>query len=314
MIFNTMLITGCGGDIALTLARIARKTGIARRLIGCDIHTDHAGIAFFDVCEVTPGANDSTYLNALERLIAKHDVDAVVPMSEAELARLLAAGSIQSFAGVPVVGANPLAVEIGLDKYATYQRLAARGLGVPWTRIVGQEPPRAFPCILKPRSGQGGKGLRIVENEIEAEFIAKSRTGDLWQEWLLPDDQEYTCGLYRDPMGETRTIILRRRLQGGLTSRAEVVVSAQIEALLYGVADVLELSGSINVQLRQTTNGPKVFEINPRFSSTVGFRHKLGFRDFIWSLHDRCGLAIETYHPPAPGTRMYRCANEIIIG
>src|SRR3954469_1402179 len=50
MIYDTMLITGCAGDIALALARIAREAGAVRRLIGCDVHADHAGPAFFDAC------------------------------------------------------------------------------------------------------------------------------------------------------------------------------------------------------------------------------------------------------------------------
>ena len=29
-----------------------------------------------------------------------------------------------------------------------------------------------------------------------------------------------------------------------------------------------------------------VFEINPRFSSTVGMRHKVGFSDLIWSIQE----------------------------
>ncbi|MFK4500882.1 carbamoyl-phosphate synthase large subunit [Bradyrhizobium japonicum] len=314
MIYDTMLITGCAGDIALALARIAREAGAVRRLIGCDIHADHAGPAFFDVCEVAPRANDAAYLETLERIVKTHGVDVIVPMSEAELTVLLAAGLLGAFAGVPVLAANQLAVETGLDKYATFNRLAAHGLGVPWTRIVGEAPPPTLPCILKRRRGQGSKDLRVVDTEAEVEIANQTRIGDLWQELLLPDDQEYTCGLYRSRAGETRMIALRRRLQGGLTGTAVVADSTPFGPLLHGIADALQLNGSINVQLRLTADGPKVFEINPRFSSTVRFRDRLGFRDFIWSLLDSRGLTIGDYRAPSPGIRMYRCADEVIIG
>lgn len=314
MIYDTMLITGCAGDIALALARIARDAGAARRLIGCDIHADHAGPAFFDVCELVPRADHSAYLEALERIVKTHGVEMIVPMSEAEIAVLLAAGHLDTFAGVPVLAANRLAVETGLDKYATFNRLSAHGLGVPWTRIVGEAPPLTLPCILKRRRGQGSKDLRIVSTEADVEIANQTRPGDLWQELLLPDDQEYTCGVYRSRAGETRMIALRRRLQGGLTGTAVVADSMPFSPLLHGIADALQLNGSINVQLRLTADGPKVFEINPRFSSTVRFRDKLGFRDFIWSLMDSRGLAIGDYRAPSPGIRMYRGADEIIIG
>ena len=235
-------------------------------------------------------------------------------MSEAEIAVLLAAGYLSAFAGVPVLAANRLAIETGLDKYATFNRLAAHELGVPWTRIVGEAPPLALPCILKRRRGQGGKDLRLINTEEEVEVAKQTRADDLWQELLLPEDEEYTCGLYRSRTGETRMIVLRRRLQGGLTGAAVVVDSTPFSPLLHGIADALDLNGSINVQLRLTADGPKVFEINPRFSSTVRFRDKLGFHDFIWSLLESRGLAIGAYRAPSPGIRMYRCADEIMVG
>ena len=52
------------------------------------------------------------------------------------------------------------------------------------------------------------------------------------------------------------------------------------------IANEWNLKGSINIQLRLIDNKPIIFEINPRFSSTVYMRHKLGFKDLIWSLAD----------------------------
>jgi carbamoyl-phosphate synthase large subunit len=142
----------------------------------------------------------------------------------------------------------------------------------------------------------------------DIERLCRERAGALWQELLLPDDQEY---IYRSRNGEIRKLVFRRKLQGGLTRSGEVIASAAIGALLERIAVVLDLSGSINVQLRLTAEGPRVFEINPRFSSAVGCRHKMGFRDFVWSLLERKGLAIEAYCPPRHGTQCG--ANEIII-
>ena len=54
------------------------------------------------------------------------------------------------------------------------------------------------------------------------------------------------------------------------------------------IAESLDLFGSINIQLRLVEKeGPMVFEINPRFSSTVGMRHMIGFSDLIWSIEEQ---------------------------
>jgi carbamoyl-phosphate synthase large subunit len=52
------------------------------------------------------------------------------------------------------------------------------------------------------------------------------------------------------------------------------------------IAIGLDLRGSMNVQMRLTDQGPRVFEINPRFSSTVLMRHRIGFTDVIWALNE----------------------------
>lgn len=306
MIYENILITGCGGDIGLTLGDIAKTENAAAGVFGCDMTTGHPGASVFDACDIVPRADDAGYLDALERIADRRRIDAIVPMSEAEIARLAQDGSLEKFRGRDVIAANPKAVETGLDKFNTYRMLIDAGLTAPWTILVGEGDPKAFPCIVKPRRGQGGKGLRRVENAAVAADIAPSHTGFIWQELILPDDAEYTCGLYRDNNGETRTLIFRRQLQGDITKMAEVVENEAVDTLLHGIADAIGLRGAVNVQLRIDDQGPKVFEINPRFSSTVGFRHRLGFRDFIWSLAERRQQPLEPYRPPLTGTKVFR--------
>jgi carbamoyl-phosphate synthase large subunit len=58
------------------------------------------------------------------------------------------------------------------------------------------------------------------------------------------------------------------------------------------IAQGLDLRGSMNIQLRLTDMGPRVFEINPRFSSTVLMRHRIGFSDVLWALDEAEGASV----------------------
>ena len=58
------------------------------------------------------------------------------------------------------------------------------------------------------------------------------------------------------------------------------------------IATGLDLRGSMNIQLRLTDKGPRVFEINPRFSSTVLMRHRIGYRDVLWTIEEAEGKSI----------------------
>ena len=58
----------------------------------------------------------------------------------------------------------------------------------------------------------------------------------------------------------------------------------EIEKLAKQVAELFELRGYINIQLKRKAGCLYVFEINPRISGTVMFRHMLGFEDLLWWL------------------------------
>ena len=101
-------------------------------------------------------------------------------------------------------------------------------------------------------------------------------------------------------------------MKGGLTGSGIVEVIPEIEQLLNAVAMYLDLQGCINVQLRMRAGVPYVFEINPRFSSTVRFRHKLGFSDVIWSIQDRSRNIVDRYQAPVAGRRFYKIYEDVI--
>jgi carbamoyl-phosphate synthase large subunit len=99
---------------------------------------------------------------------------------------------------------------------------------------------------------------------------------------------------------------------GGFSGYGEVVIHAEIDKLLVSIANHLDLIGSINVQLRFNIKGPCVFEINPRFSSTVRFRDLMGFHDVIWSLEDLLEEEISSYSIVAAGKKFYKGFSEYI--
>lgn len=309
MLFHKILVTGCGGDIGLAVGRILQETKIADSVVGCDIEEDHAGRVFFDRCFVMESAASPQYGERLTQLAKEEKIDLVIPTSEPEL-RLLYADHFFGRRALFLM-ANDTALEIGFDKYKTAEFLQEHGLPYPWTQRAADGAPRELPCILKSRTGCGSKDVRILTAETYREENAYHED-DIFQEWIVGDEEEYTCGLFRSVLGEIRTIILRRRLHEGRTVCGTVEENPAIEALLSALAKALNLRGSINVQLRLRDGVPYVFEINPRFSSTVRFRHQLGFSDLLWSVQDVAGHLPSDYVPPRAGLRFYKIYEDVI--
>lgn len=308
---KNILVTGCGGDIGFGIGKILQQENIANLLIGCDVHTDHPASTIFDKCTVVVRVDNPSYLKTLESVVKEHKIDIVIPTSEPEL-RFFAKNKINSISNVPLIMANQKALEVGFDKYKTAEFLKENNLPYPWTQYVKDGLPQELPCIIKDPSGCGSKNIHIVDKE-NVEFYSSTQNDGIWQELLLPDNQEYTCGVYGTNAGEIKTIIFKRTLQGGFTGKGEVVQNSEIKSVLIKLAKALELKGAINVQLRLTDKGAIVFEINPRFSSTVVFRHKLGFKDLLWSLKEKFNEKIDDYVPLNGRIKFYRISEEVII-
>ena len=71
---------------------------------------------------------------------------------------------------------------------------------------------------------------------------------------------------------------------GLFTNWVELVEDHEINRISEIIADNINLNGSINIQLRKQGKRIVIFEVNPRFSSTVLFRSFFGFEDLLWSL------------------------------
>jgi carbamoyl-phosphate synthase large subunit len=183
-------------------------------------------------------------------------------------------------------------VAAGIDKLATIDALRNFGLPVPWTFAVGERLPSEYPCILKNRFGSGSRAVFSVMDNVEAAYLARKYPDAIFQEMLEPAEREITCAVYRCRDGEVTSLLMLRRLAGGFTSWAQVIRDEVTANMCQVVAERLDLHGSMNIQLRLTDKGPRVFEINPRFSSTVLMRHRIGFSDVLWVLDEAEGKSV----------------------
>lgn len=296
----TVLITGIGGDIAQGVATILKECRPDYRLVGVDLHIQHGGHLLVDAFEVLPGASDPQYFATLRAVIEKYSVNIVIPMTEPELGVLYAQGELPS--EVVWVTAGRRVVLAGLDKFATAQALEKLGIPAPWTDLVEKSVPRAYPCIFKSRYGTGSRAVFKLLDVEDAEYFSRRYPDAVYQEFLEPAEREVTCAVYRNRAGDVCSLLMLRRLTGGFTGWATVIKDAETEHMCLRIAEGLDLRGGMNVQLRLTEYGPRVFEINPRFSSTVLMRHRLGFSDVLWAIDEAEGKALTYPSIPETGT------------
>lgn len=295
---KTILITAIGGDISQGAATVIRESFPDWRIVGSDMKERHGGELFVDSLLRSPSASDDGYESWLVSVLKAENADFCLPLSEAELGFFLERRT-SKLAGSTIITPGFESLELGADKLETARFLTDIGVPAPWTFPSDHALSEAnLPCIYKPRSGAGSKSVFVCNDTDQAAFYSTHFPGGVFQELLLPADKEVTCAVYRTKSGKTAVLQLLRELTGGFTGWAQVIDNQEITRQCEHLAEAVGLGGSINVQLRLTNDGPRIFEINSRFSSTTLMRHRMGFQDLVWTLQEEMGIAVELTKPP----------------
>lgn len=303
------LVTGANGDIGEAIGRIIRENWPGASLHGADLGDPWPASELFDRVHGLPRGDDAGFGAALNRLARDIGADCVIPVPEPELRHL---AEIRGPADdLPLLMLRSDLVSTMLDKLQTARWLARHGLPAPRTVPLAEAIDGDLPVFVKQARGHGARNTEIVRSPARLAVAKAEAPADaIAQELLEPADREYTCAVFRS--GDTlRTLAMRRLLEGGTTMRIVIERHPAVDEILAAIATAADLQGSLNVQIRLTRKGPRVFEINPRFSGTVMMRHRIGFCDLVWSIGAREGRPPPGFEPPL-GARVFRLAREVV--
>ena len=307
-----ILILGAGGDIGQSICEILAEIKWIEKKVGTDININSASSILFDKYYKVPSCNNIEYIGEISKIIENEKISMVLPVSEPEI-RYFFLHNIKSIKNIPLILANFLSLSIALDKLKTITFLKKNNLPYPRTQKQIQNIKLQYPIIAKSKIGSGNKSVILVKDKIDLQYIKAKFSNYILQEYLPDDQGEYTCGLFRSTKDEIRYIVFKRVLKSGYSVSGEIVDNESINNLLVSIANLLNLKGSINIQLRIVNDIPYIFEINPRFSSTVRFRDLFGFRDVLWVLQDNLNQKISDYHKPTAGAKFFKGYKEYIL-
>lgn len=281
-----VLVTGMGNPLGQNIYKALKMAKLPLRIWVMDASPFSAGLAWEPDSVVAPRVKAPDYLQAFSSFLKRNAIDIVFFGTEAEPAVLR--GRLDALTvdiGTVFALDRKAVLDIADDKYLTAKALAEAGVDHPRSAVADDEGAvRAlmhevgFPLIAKPRRGSAARGLfRLAGAE---SFKPELFQNYVIQECLLPDDQEYTVGIYRCRDGRiVATTVIRRELNFGLTYKGVLETRPEIQAYAVQVSEALGAAGSVNVQLRLTARGPVAFEVNPRFSSTTPIRAHFGVNE-----------------------------------
>jgi carbamoyl-phosphate synthase large subunit len=129
-----------------------------------------------------------------------------------------------------------------------------------------------YPIFVKPISGRGSKGARTILSREQLDAYYKLESYDPKDILIQPliKGTEYTVGVLINNLNNILSISSKRIIsKKGITQIAITENNSLIDQIVYQVVEKMKPCGPINIQLIIDEFGEvKIFEINPRFSTT----------------------------------------------
>jgi len=262
------LVTGAGGPSGISILRAMEGEPV--EMLAADIDPYAAGLYLVgaDRRFLLPRGDDPRFASDLLARCSREGVDVVVPTVDTELLPL---ARMRTEFEAKLVLASEATLAVCLDKWELAQRCAGR-VRVPWTVVVdGAFDPDAveLPAIVKPRSGSGSRGIRLVERRSELEAL--ERDGTLLVQEHLPGPEHSLDVLARSD-GHVAAVVPRERLKvdSGIAVTGRTLHDDGLDAFAREVAAAIELTTVANVQVKEDADGaPALLEVNPRFPGTM---------------------------------------------
>jgi carbamoyl-phosphate synthase large subunit len=210
-----------------------------------------------------PPIDDSEYVPALRALCARHQVDAVVPLTDLDLEVLAHA---RARGELPAVVPDPEIARATFDKYEAHRLLERLGLPSPPTVLPGDEIP-SFPVMVKPRQGSGARSIHRADDPRAAEFFV-SYVAEPTMIQRFMDGPEFSIDTLSDLDGRCLNAIPRTMLEsrGGESIKGTVIADRELIDLGVRVVEALEVRGPCTVQVfRDAEVGLGVTDVNTRF-------------------------------------------------
>jgi predicted ATP-grasp superfamily ATP-dependent carboligase len=279
-----VLVTGVGAPPGLAVLRSLQESGLDLKLAAADISPFAGGLHGMGVpAVVLPRAADAdSYLMAVRQACEHHGLDVVIPCSEAEVAALAPARQqFEAEYGIRVPIAAPEVIAFGIDKGLLLERVRERGLPAPGTLYPDcaddvEAWSAGFPCVVKPRSARGARGVSYPASMEELRETWPRTVGDhgasLIQQFIPGGpDTVYTIGALFDE-GRLIASTLHRKLasnppSGGAATAGETV---RDPGLMRAGLAIFEASGPWHgltaVELKRPAPDKPAYllEINPR--------------------------------------------------
>ena len=294
----TAVLFTCAGQ-RVDIVSAFRRAGAVT--VACD--ADHLAPALYHAhrMALVPRVADPGYVAALAALVAAHDVELVVPLTD--LDQEILSRHRDDLAPALVLAPSPEVCRTMGDKYLAHLFFEEHGIASPRTWLPREVPGDArYPLLVKVREGFGSRHIYRAADARELEFFLSYTTVDsMVQELCL--GEEFSIDVFCDLEGRCLNAIPRTMIQskGGESIKGMSLKDAELIAHGARVAETIGIVGPANVQcFREPDGSLPVTDVNPRFGGAFPLPLAAGSR------YPELALGLARGERPEPTVGVFR--------
>lgn len=314
-----ILVTGVGAIIGYGTIESIRKSGVDSRVVGTDIYEENYGRYVCDAFVRVPLTSSEGYLGTLSDIVARHDIDLVIPGIEQDAQFL---NSVRHSLSFKVVLNEEKLIRLSSDKWAMHRHLEDAGFGNLIPTTVSKDADEVaktvgFPFIIKPRASYAAKGFHIIRDEDDLNRARPVINKDtLFQPLIGSADDEYSVSVFGDGEGGiVDSLLIRRYLSAaGASEKAFTVRDDEaIMSAVHWLVNHFKAEGPTNFQFRKRGEEAFLLEINPRVSSACSIRTAFGYNEPRLCIEHYLKERAYTIDPKRDGKAIRYIADKIIF-
>lgn len=275
-----VFLTGGGGSGTIPVIEALKGLGYEVSTADASLHS--AGLGIANRGYVIPFGIDPAFEGAMREILKSERPDFVVPLVDEEIPvvhRLVD----REFPGVRVVAPRLSFCEAMLDKWVMYEQLSAAKISVARSWLATNATDAVYPAVVKPRVGRGSRGLAYLGGpaDLAKYFAGASKDADQYVVQERAFGTEFTTSAVV-ALDNTLLAVVPKEVvsKKGITQVGTTRRSASIDGLCRSIKEKLEPGGPFNVQLvLGSDDKPIIFEINPRYSTTVALTLAAGVNE-----------------------------------
>lgn len=291
---HTVLVGSAGtGTAFAAICALRRVWGPSVRIVAMDVNPAHlcTSSILADVYEQVPHFADSSFLDALKKILARYGVDSYLPLfpTEIELAAELVAREPDCLTYSCLIP-NVFAASLCNDKARLSEHLQSAGILVPATSAL--VPPFDSLCyFIKPRSSTGSVGAMRVSREEFGAMPESARQEIVVQEVCM--GPETTVDVFVGSSPSLLRAVSRERLEtkSGVAVKCRVFSDPKSVSLGAKIAGSMGLRGSFCFQTMYNSAGDVVVtDVNPRPGAATAMSVATGNDFFAATFANAWGL------------------------